>query len=224
MAEILRRHRDGQEGITLVELLVTMVIMGILGAMVVASSVTAHKASGRTSDRLQSVGEARIAVNAIARSMRAAVRATSTDPLLRTAGPREIEYLEDVAGQDSPDLVRIHVDGGELASQRWTADAGSGPAWTFTGAPRERALLAHIPDDLDVFTYRDLDACSVGGPCPDLDAEATSNGLSAGDRDDVDLVELDVAARAPRVDPFGLRTEIVLRNQGFVPDDLEVGP
>lgn len=224
MAEIMRRHRDDQAGVTLVELLVTMVVMGILGSMVVASSVTAHRASGRTSDRLQSVAEARIAVNAISRSLRAAVRATATDPLLRTAGPREIAYLEDVAGQEGPDLVRVHVEDGELASQRWVADAGSGPAWTYTGTPRERALLAHIPDDLAVFTYRDLDACPVAGACPALDAEASPQGLSAGDRNDVDLVEIEVAARAPRVEPFGLQTQIVLRNQGFVPDDQEVGP
>lgn len=218
----MSHRRTDESGMTLVELLVVMVLMGILGTMVLTSAITAHRASAQTSDRLESVADARIAMNAIAKSMRAAVRGDSTDALLRTAHEREVTYLVDESGQDAPDLVRISVIDGELVEDRWTADAGTGPTWSFTTSPRRRALLAHIPDDLVVFRYTDLDACAVGSSCPTLDATATPEGLSRTARNGVDLVEMVVVAQSAQADPFELRTQVVLRNKGFVPESDEV--
>lgn len=223
MAERTRR-RDGQAGVTLVELLVVMVIMGVLGTMILTSFVGTERASSRTMGQLDSIAQTRVAVNAIAKSLRAAVRATATDPLLRVARPREVVYLADLPGQDAPDQVRISVRDGELLEERWTADSGSGPSWTFTGAAASRPLLADVPDDLVVLHYRDLDACPVGTDCPELDAGATAEGLSAQDRNSVDLVEIVVLARTVHADPVEVRTRIVLRNEGFVPDGTEVSP
>ena len=216
MAERTRR-RDGQAGVTLVELLVVMVLMGIVGALVLTSSVATHRAASVTSARLTSIGHARIAVNAITKSVRTAVRPSSTASLLQEATPRRLAYLAKVPGEQVPERVVISVVDGELVLDRWTADAGSGPDWTFPGDPRRRPLLADVPDDLAVFTYRDLDRCAIGAVCPPLAAGA-SGDLSRADRNSVDVVELAVASEATNVDPFEVATTIVLRNQGFVPE------
>ena len=217
MADRAPRRRDDEAGVTLVELLVVMVLMGILGTLVLTSSIATHGAASTTSHRLESIGDGQIATNAIARSMRAAVRPSSTAPLLREATPRRLEYLAQVPGEAVPERVVVSVVDRELVLDRWDADAGSGPDWTFTGPPTRRPLLANVPDDLDVFTYRDLDQCAVGSTCPALPM-ADTDGLSPGDRNGVDIVDLAVSAEAPGVEPFELVTTVVLRNQGFVPE------
>lgn len=206
------------DGLTLVELLVVMLLMGILGSMVATTFVVMQRTSRETDALLGAIGEARIASNAMTKTLRTAVRGTSTDPLLRVATDREVRFLSDVKGRTEPELIALVVEGDEIVQLRWQADPGSGPAWTFSGDPVRRSLLANIPTDTVVFTYRDLDRCAVGA-LDDCEPLATgASGLSPMDRNSVDVVDVVVPATGRGIDPFPLETRVLLRNEAFVPD------
>lgn len=72
--------RPGEAGVTLVELLVAMLLLGVVGGVVTSAIVSAMSASQTTTARIQAVQELEIGLQRVTRDLRAA------DPLVLSGG------------------------------------------------------------------------------------------------------------------------------------------
>lgn len=75
----LRRPR-GDRGLSLVEVLVTIGLMGFVGSLITGSMITVHRSLRSTQDETSGLGDVRPVAERLARDVRAA-RGVSTNPL-----------------------------------------------------------------------------------------------------------------------------------------------
>lgn len=68
----MARDRSGQGGFTLVELLVTLVIFGVVGGIVTSSTITALRSASASESRIDALQELEIAMQRVTRDLRAA--------------------------------------------------------------------------------------------------------------------------------------------------------
>lgn len=214
-------RRRNEAGLTLVELLVTMVIAALLLTSLTASALTVMRIARADDQRVEDVGRARTAANAVVRTLRAAVRRDSTSPLLEVARDEVLAFVANLGGHDGPVRVRYELDAsGELRELRWEPDPGSVPPFAYSGAPTVRVLARNVTALR--FVYFDRDRCADLTSCPPLDTTADPDtGLSAADRNDVDLVTITVSVRGPvrpEVSPSTVTARVWLRNDAYVPE------
>lgn len=198
----LRRRLADEQGFTLVELLVVMLIVGVLGAVATTGVVQGMRTTGEAQDRAQAQAATRVAVERASRELRMA------DPLRYATGT---EVHLDVARDDGVVHLRYAVeDAGacwELTQRRWnlgwdryhaeTQDPGDPP-------DSERTLISDLTDP-DVFAFRDVDGALLADSDVDDGYERARRAYSAEL-----VVERFVGAdRAPvRID-----THVTIRNR-----------
>lgn len=217
-----RNWRRDEAGVTLVEMLVVIVIMGIVGGIVTTSFIGIERVNREHRERLDDLGDARVAITEVSRQVRASIRLNSTAPLLTVASPTSLEFLAnqpDVA--DGPIKLRYDILGGVLTETRWLPDAGSAPDYTYTGTPITRTLAADLTA-ASAFSYLDLGLCpSDPSLCTPLDAEADpATGLTFADRNTVDTVRFDISVQGstdPAIGATTFETAVLLRNSPYVP-------
>jgi type II secretory pathway pseudopilin PulG len=115
-----RLRRAGETGLTLVELMVAMLMMGVLGAAITTTVVFAQHTGAATEDRLFSINRAHVGVDAIERALRTAVQPQQFDNVctscsfgsnpgstaLVSASPSSVEFYANLnAVPSGPDLV-----------------------------------------------------------------------------------------------------------------------
>lgn len=225
----LRELHDDQQGVTLVELLVVTILIGIIGGMILTTLIAVQRVTTTTEERLITIDEARIAANVMQRQLRGAFRPTTTEPLLEAGGDRSIRFLTIVPGQAEPNRITIYVDPvtNEILQDTQRANVGSGPlagdgdeVWNFGDFDVvTRALLANVDAAAALFAYYDLDSCTDGDPdaagCDPL--PFTAGELSANGRNVVDMIEVRIAAEGGiRINnPLVLESRISLRNNTY---------
>lgn len=166
-----RHTRLGSAGMTMAELIIAMMVLGLLMVMTVGlySSIVTGTASVRASDT--GTKTASNAMRQVTQVVRNAVRDPMASPFsdaspFVTAGARSMTIYT-VTGADAvamePRKVAFSVNGaGEFVEQTWTAVRKNG-TWEWPSSSRSRVLGSPFTRDA-LFTYRDRDneALSIG--------------------------------------------------------------
>lgn len=212
------RRASSEEGITLVELIVTVSIMTVVLGFVTQGFVTLQNAAAGASLRLQNLDEARVLMGAVAKDVRTAARLSSTTspfdvtnvPLTYGFGNAppyasgtEVWFYSNLTlsatnPSPCPDVVHLFVDTVAsppvLKEQTVPADAGgTPPACTYSGSYSTRLVGKYVanPSNLPVFTFYYDDA--TGTPVAFTTGETP---LSATNRLLVNAVGVTLAIRA----------------------------
>lgn len=209
------RSLGRDSGVTLVELLVTMVLLGILGAVVSTSFVASTDSLQRSTWRQENTALVQVGMETLTKAVRAgslieqASGATAL-PAVLEATPTTIEVHSFLGSR--PVRLRYAVDAaGRLQETRWVADASSSsPYWTFTGSPTQRVVIGRVVNSATVplFVYHD----GTGTPFP-------SGALDEAQRRGVRSVSVTLhvqAESAGRVRPAEMQQRVHLPNLGSI--------
>ena len=212
------RRASSQEGITLVELIVTVSIMTVVLGFVTQGFVSLQNAAAGANLRLQNLDEARVLMGAVSKDVRTGARLSSTSsPFDVTSVPSgygfgnappyasgtEVWFYSNLTlsatnPSPCPDIVHLYVDTVAnppvLKEQIVAADAGgTPPSCTYTGSYSTRLVGKYVanPASLPVFTYYYDDAS--GNP---LAFTTGQTPLSATNRLLVNAIGITLAIRA----------------------------
>jgi len=139
---------SSQKGFTVVELLISMVIAGIILAVALAVIVDSQRAGARVRDRLEAIGHGRTAMEQITQRVRAMVCLPDgvTTPVI-AASANQLTFYADLDGDEDYDPARWRLTGQRDAANRLTsvreerwADAAG------TGTPASRLLARNLGD------------------------------------------------------------------------------
>jgi prepilin-type N-terminal cleavage/methylation domain-containing protein len=181
----LLRRMQGQEGITLIELLVTLVILGVVSGITTAALVRGLRTSTDVQNRIDTTIELQQVQTAITRQLRSACPVTAV-------GPYDVTVKVNRAGQVERHRYSIASGSTDLREQVAIWNPGTS-AWVIR---RDRVVASGIRNQVDtvpVFTA----LTSTG---------ATTTSPSATKAFRVDL------RRLASQDPVVLATTISLRN------------
>jgi prepilin-type N-terminal cleavage/methylation domain-containing protein len=173
MIGILRRVRlraaRNDDGLTLVEMLSTLVIMGVLTSIISAMFITSVRAMHDNNIRLDQINTGRTAMDTMTRVIRTSVLPSSlascagacsgTGAAFLTATPTKMSFYADIDNSNNvvgPTQVAIWVDAsGNLLESLQRPDPGSavtGYTWT-TPSLMHTVLLAKGVQTTNLFTY-----------------------------------------------------------------------
>ncbi len=215
-----------QSGFSLVEMLVVLSVLGFVLSGVTTFVISMTRTTNITTQRLTDLAETRVSMDAMARSMRAAVRLTSVDTIIQIAKDDHVRLIANFGSAD-PVQVEYEVINTTLVERRWEPDAGSvEPNFTYTGAPTTQRTVARDLDfssGVPLFQFLDVATCPTDPTaCTAMDTTAdATTGLSALELNVVDAVIVTVSvlnANHTDIPSADLRTVITLRNSAYVPD------
>lgn len=207
MSAVLRRVRAGaDDGVTLAELLVTMMILSVVMAALAMLFVGSMRTTAATQGRLDETGDARIAVSAMGRSLRTAIlpsqlydaSSTATAAFI-SADPRAISFyanIDNVNNTVGPTRVRYWVDAsGSLWESKQVPNARAAGDTTFvycTPGPgcttvKQKVLARGVPTTGTIFTYYD-----------ELGAQMTGSTLTVAQMERVDAIDIAVTVQRPK--------------------------
>ncbi len=202
------RSRSRQAGVTLVELMVTMLITSLVGAMIVAAYMLTSRSDRQASQDHQALATLRLANDRIERDLRQARRIYNDS----TAGRLHmwVDYDRDNQ-QDLSERITF-----EITTNNGLAPAVAGTTSTLrrkTDAPASTSLL--IADNMQLFPPADVDRLTfqylnaVGGAAF---APVAAPSSVWTDTTLVDVRLASDAAEGPYPAPRTLKTEVRLRN------------
>lgn len=216
-----RRERQADHGVTLIELLVAMSLTSILLVVISTVYLTSLRAMGQERARTSMTGEARIAMESVARRARVAIRPSGETNAIVTATATQLVLYSAVnttSGVDAAPLrAEYFVQGNCLMEARTPARtlASPGPAgqvyaWD-TG--RKVTCLAHLKGS-PAFTYfASAELSSSGTGVAPITVPAA--GLSATARTDVRSIGFTLTVADPdKPDAGGMKvtTRVTLPN------------
>jgi hypothetical protein len=167
MTRLLRRRHD-ERGITIVELMITLFLLGLVLATVYQGIFSANDMVASTDDRLRNLEEARALMNVTTKDVRTAVRlSASGSPFTKAEGLEAIFYAN-LNTTDKPKKVRISIDAqSRLIEEVWTADAAStAPNYTYTTPPKVRYVGRYVANTAakPIFEYLDGSNNTLAAP------------------------------------------------------------
>jgi prepilin-type N-terminal cleavage/methylation domain-containing protein len=133
------RRLKQEEGFTLVELLVVILLAGVISAAVIASLFSLTDVFNSQGARIQSQDDARTAINQVARFIRMATSSannqTSQSNAIATATAQDLEFFVDIDGDGVSEKARYYLDNTTLKMQTvepvWVTNPS--PGWTYPG-------------------------------------------------------------------------------------------
>jgi type II secretory pathway pseudopilin PulG len=187
------RIRDGQAGITVVEMTVVVALLGVVLAMVLQGMSSYQRAAAASDSRAQNLNEARVVMAVLTKDLRtatsfSAVAATDTTflGLLNTGATAPANRL------------RLYVDAqGILREETTPPDNPNASPITYTGTPATRVVGQGLVDTGSLFSFRD----SADNPTTTASAVASV----------VVTLSVDLPAGAP-VPPTVLSSRVFLPN------------
>lgn len=150
-------HFHDDDGFTLVEFLVTIVLLSIVMSIAAGSAVHAMKVQRRQVAEVETLARTRIAMERITREARAA------NPLI-VAEPYRLDVQ--VTRGNLRSVTRYELVGDELLMSRSVTDMGTSTTTTSPSRPLLRGL--QMDPNEHVFTYTTVDGASVE-PVPGSD-------------------------------------------------------
>lgn len=226
IARVRRNLPQGQAGLTLPELLVTMTLTAIIGSLMVAFMSGYSRTLTRESARSDSTNVAAVGMNELTRVIRAGVRIENDhapggfEGIFRFAGR---ERLQLHAGVDSdavsvrPLLIDFSLDAGRVLTETRTTPRVGGPAeaaWMFSGAgtvttskPIARTIVPATGPDTVLFRYFDAAGVEMV-PSP-------GSSLPPADLERITAVEIHLSVQADpteRAEPVTLTNRVGLLN------------
>nr|WP_269811154.1 prepilin-type N-terminal cleavage/methylation domain-containing protein [Kineosporia rhizophila] len=213
-----RRRRSDDDGLTLVELMVTMGVASVL--MVAIGVVFLGTIRGVTTINVKTAAtaDARITMEAMTRSLRVAVRPVGVDAAIVSATMNQVSFYSllnrtgtPAATAPNPTLVRYWHDGSCVNQSSTPATTGADGSLTWNPAGTRTICLARTVT-APVFTYYLTSATTT---------EMTiGSGLSLNDRNLVRSVGISLSmksAASPTVSPVPLVDRVTLTN--LIADD-----
>lgn len=204
----ITRGRRGDRGTSLVEVLVVSGLMGLLGTMLMTVSVQTAKIMSGSDERAQDTQTARVALEAMTRSLRAAadpdgesgvgstctpggtagrqcafVDATSPWLALRS-GPRQVAFfssLYDLSRGGTKVLYRYSLESdGRLVEQVWSGAWAAGPT-TLAPPSRQRVIARGLdtgPAAPPLFTYLSATDTTIPPAGPTVSSLTDPSGVT----------------------------------------------
>lgn len=191
---VRRRGRPtaaAESGFTLVELLVAMTILTVVMTALVAGVMSIQRATSSVDVRTDNVNNARLAIAALSRDLRAATDGPGTQPAFIIAEPRRARFYALLGESNTRTPVRIdlRIDDDDRLVETLTTPTVNPTTGAVTYQPadeRERyvASFVHNADDEPLLSYYQLGA----------DAEPIHLGdvVTGDDRANIQLVRFDL--------------------------------
>lgn len=247
MSRLLGRRRGTgtprDVGMTLAELLVTMMVLSVLTAMVAALFTSVTRSFTKDRAETDNTRIASIAMNEVTRVIRSGteIRVANqslNNPVFLVATGESVvlrAYLDTDSASPKPVVVRFEISSSRiLVEKRWNAVPGTGPYWTFTGLPTAapqtassfwtgysyqrsiaRAISPQTDPGLMTFTYWTKDRVQVPVPATGTMTDAQLRSIAS-----VTVrvsVQTDLTARAK---PVVIQNSVGIPNLGV----SRVGP
>jgi len=159
------RLRHDQSGLTLAELMVTMVLMGIVGSVMVAAVVSVTKTVTHNQANADSMDIARVAMNRMTKNLRSGMEIVrsgqANQPAIDEMAPNKVTIYASLGS--APTMVTYTLDAQGNLVETKVAATGTSPYWTFTGATTTTKVAGKVPTGAPaLFTFLDVN----GDPLP----------------------------------------------------------
>jgi len=215
-----------QAGLTLVELLVAMTILGVVLSALTAGGISMYRASYSADLGTRNQNEARQAITVVSRDIRAAAPVRpSTEPAFLVARPDEANFTANLDDSTRPRLVRIFIDADRrLIEDATPADPSSDPetglSWDTDNDAVVRFVAAFVVNDASLPLFRYLDRNGAELPysataCSGPNGDVAPPCLTDANRRRVATVELSLTVDSDpsgRVQPFTVAQRVRLPN------------
>ena len=221
------------EGFTLVELLVVMMLMGILGTLLLSTFTTQVDATRTVERRGDDVQEVRIAMDTMSRTVRTAIdpdgRGAGADAATPrnafvSAGPTELTFYANINVRDAaagtiglPTLVSYTLDDGVMTETRTpgTRAADGQLDWPAAGAAA-RVIARDVVDIAGRSRFEFvLERCPLVAGTPTCTTTTVSDSdIVATDYDDVQAVQVRLAVSSGDGTPVEAVQTLTLPNAG----------
>jgi Tfp pilus assembly protein PilE len=162
--EIIRLRRE-EDGLTIIEMMVTLLLMGIVGTIMFASVVSVTQTLTHSQANSDSLDIARVGMNRLAKAVRSGMsiqqNGSSDLPPLVSMAPNALTVYASLG--TVPAKVTYSIDANRQLVESWYAGvAASSPYWTFSATPRTEVIARQIPVTAPaLFTYLDVNGDPV---------------------------------------------------------------
>jgi type II secretory pathway pseudopilin PulG len=148
-----RRGRQGQAGITMVEMTVVIALLGLVLAVAFQGLWSYQRAAAAADVRQQNLDEARVIMAVLTRDLRTATSFTAL-----AGGDVTFLGLVNTAATAPPNQLRLYVDAQGVVREATTPpDNPNASPITYTGTPTTRAVGRGVVSAGSLFSFRDVD-------------------------------------------------------------------
>ncbi len=132
----LRRLRSDQQGFSLVELVIVILVAGVMMAAILSLFLGGLRVFASEGVRMQNQDDVRLGINQITRYLRAATSSAdhqaSWSNAIASAGPQSLEFYCEIDGEPPVEKVRYYLSGTDLRMQTATPYwRTSPPGWVY---------------------------------------------------------------------------------------------
>lgn len=189
MTSLRAVHRSESGQSTLVEISLTLLILGLVMAFLFSSIESAERTVAATKLRITNLDEARTLMAVLTKDIRTATRLQAGTAPFVSASEREMTFyanLDNATG--GPRKIRIYVDSSnEIVSSSTAPDAASVPPnYTYTGTPKLRYVGRYLANPVGTAIFEYVDAAGTTMTFP----------LAAGDLLGIASVKITLMVRA----------------------------
>ncbi|MGE0817453.1 MAG: type II secretion system protein J [Candidatus Nanopelagicales bacterium] len=159
-AGLLARLRAvrGDHGLTLAELMVTMVLMGIVGTIMINAVIQVTRTVTKAQASADSLDVARVGMARLTKNVRSgmAIQRSGLDdlPALAAISPTQLTVYASLGPVPTKITYSINANR-ELVEKWYVGNAASNPYWTFSNTARTTVVARKIPAGAVLFTYYD---------------------------------------------------------------------
>ncbi len=213
MLRHLIQQRDDDEGFTLVELLVVIVLLGVVGTIVVTATISSLGAASSAEDRIRALNDLQLGVQAVGRELRAA------NPLVLDAnGDYETSVSASVLRDGDRFVFDYYLDEHDDGSTALFQDVNR---YSLAGdhlSTREGVFITDIANDetgTPVFEYYAIDPETRELEL--IDCETLSESECRTEHLTAQQVGLTLEKQLPGQDPIAVESVFNIRNTHFDP-------
>jgi Tfp pilus assembly protein PilE len=160
-----RQLRTRDAGLTIIEMMVTLLLMGIVGTIMFATVVSVTQTLNHSQANSDSLDIARVGMNRLAKTVRSGMsiqqNGSSDLPPLAAMAPNQLTVYASLG--TVPAKVTYSIDANRQLIESWYAGvAASSPYWTFSATPRTEVIARQIPATAPaLFTFLDVNGAPV---------------------------------------------------------------